>query len=76
MEINSAFSTALSGIQRGMQGLDRNAAELASVKMMEGNASPVEPLVESKVNSLQVAANAKMVSTLDETLGTLLDIRA
>lgn len=76
MEINSAFGNALTGIHRGMQGLERNSAELASAKMMEGKASPVEPLVRNKLDSVQVGANVKVISTLDETLGTLLDIRA
>lgn len=72
MEVTSAFASAVSGIQRGMQGLDRNADEIARASTGEGG-NIVEPLLESRMNQLQVEASAKMVKTIDDTLGSLLD---
>lgn len=72
----SAFDNAVLGIQRGMRGLERNAAELASAKQMEGRADPTQPLVETRINSLDAQANVKVLKTADEVMGTLLDVLA
>jgi hypothetical protein len=72
MEVNSAFANAVTGIQRGMQGLERNADEIAKASKGEGG-DITEPLVESHINQLQAEASAKMVKTIDETIGSLLD---
>lgn len=75
MEINNAMTTAVNGIRKGMDGLDRNAAEVARAsKGQQGDIAT--PLVDSRVNKLQVEANVSMVKTLDETLGSLLDVKA
>ena len=75
MEINNAMNTAVNGIRQGMNGLDRNAAEVAHASKGEGG-DVAAPLVESKLNQLQVEANVNMLKTLDETLGYLLDVKA
>ena len=72
MEINSAFANAVSGIHRGVQGLERNADEIARASKGEGG-DIVEPLVESRINKLQAEASAKIVKTTDDTIGSLLD---
>jgi hypothetical protein len=72
MEVKSAFSSAVTGIQRGMQGLDRNADEITKVSS-GGDGDVAASLVDSRINKLQVAASAQMVKTLDETIGSLLD---
>jgi hypothetical protein len=72
MEISSAFNSAVTGIQRGLDGLDRNTDKIAKSSNGQGG-DVVEPLVESRINQLQVEANTKMVKTLDETIGSLLD---
>ena len=76
MNISNLFGNALLGIQRGMQGLDRNAAQIASTKELSGEASPLEPLIDSKVNRLQVEASAKVMKTIDEAVGSLFDDKA
>ncbi|MEW6646055.1 MAG: hypothetical protein AB1450_02515 [Pseudomonadota bacterium] len=76
MKITSAFNSALQGIRRGMEGLDRNAAQIASAEQLQGEASPTEPLVESKVNRLQVEASAKAMRAIDEAIGSLFDDKA
>ncbi len=72
MEVKSALGSAVTGIQRGMQGLDRNADEIARASGGDG-ADITESLVDSRINKLQVEASAKMVKTLDDTIGSLLD---
>jgi hypothetical protein len=75
MEINNAMGSAVNGIRRGLQGLERNAVEVAGAAKGEGS-DIAAPLVDSRVNKLQVEANVSMIKTLDETLGTLLDEKA
>ncbi len=70
--------TALTGIQKGMNELQKNAAEIAGKSTMEGeNIKPLmESLVELKANVLQLEASTKVLQVSDEMIGTLLDIRA
>ncbi len=75
MKITGAFDQALAGIQRGMAGMHKNAAEIASVGRQENDspASMAQPLVELRQNAQQVAASATVIKAVDEALGTLLD---
>ena len=74
----SLLDTALTGIQNGMNELQKNASEIASKSTMEGeNTQPlIESLVELKANVQQVEASAKVLQVSDEMIGTLLDIQA
>ena len=72
MDVKSAFGSAVTGIQRGMQGLDRNADEIAKASKGQGD-DIAGPLVDSRINRLQVEASASMVKTVDDAIGTLLD---
>lgn len=73
MKIESAAASALLGIQRGLEGLERNAAEVAGTGLGRGERSPVDPLLESRTNQRQVEASVKVLKTADEMAGTLLD---
>lgn len=70
--------TALTGIQNGMNELQKNAGEIAGKSTMEGeNIKPLmQSLVELKANVQQVEASTKVLQVSDEMVGTLLDIRA
>ena len=74
----SLLATALTGIHNGMNGLQKNASEIASKSTMEGeNTKPLmESLVELKANVQQVEASTKVLQVSDEMVGTLLDIKA
>ncbi|CAK0768434.1 conserved hypothetical protein [Gammaproteobacteria bacterium] len=80
MNINSNFSAIYSnaslGIQRGMQGAARNAAQVAGAEQLSGTADPTQPLLDNKSDSISVRANAKVLKAADDTLGTLLDVMA
>ena len=70
--IETTLNNALTGIQRGMSGLERNAASIAQAATGQGD-DIVQPLVESKLNKLQVESNVKVLKTQDDMLGSLLD---
>ncbi len=76
MPINPAANNGLLSIQRGMQGLERNAQAIAS-RPVTGGDEPgrdlAAPLVESRVNLRQVQAGAAVIRTEDEMIGSLLD---
>ena len=78
MQINSALNNALLGIQKGLTEMNKNAAKVASAAAFNsGNTMDIaQPLVDIQTNRLQVEANAKVMKSVDETLGSLLDIKA
>lgn len=61
----------IQGIQKGMEGIRQNAQQLAS-----SNRDITSPLVEMKLNRLEVEASAKVVKSASDMIGTLLDITA
>ena len=75
MQINSALGNALYGIQKGLTGMDKNAAKIASEDAFQSASSSdiAGPLVDIQNNRLQVEVNAKVVKTVNETLGKLID---
>ena len=80
--INNTLSLGIQGIQDGMAGLENAARKIArgGVDGPQGSAEGVgnlaEPLIEMTLYERSVEASAQVVKTADETLGTLLDIRA
>lgn len=66
----SALNTGLLGIQKGFAELHRNATIIAS-----GEQDVVRPLVSLLQSKHQVEASIRIVRTIDEALGTLLDLR-
>jgi hypothetical protein len=75
MNVDNTMTTAVNGIKRGLDDLERNANEVARASKGEGG-DVATPLVESKMNQRQVETNVAMVKTTDEILGTLLDEKA
>ena len=73
----SALHSGIQGIQQGLRDLDRNAAKIVSKDQFTSqNASDLtEPLVNLELNKLQVAASAKVIKAVDETIGTILDLK-
>ena len=79
MGVLSVQSSAMLGIQRGFDGLRRDAAEIASADQLNnaGQGTDLEgAIVGLNQNKVQVQASAKVVSALDEMVGTLIDTRA
>ncbi|MFC4258312.1 flagellar biosynthesis protein FlgE [Marinobacter lacisalsi] len=80
--INNALNIGIQGIQDGMQGMEGAARKIARGGVdgprgsAEGGNSMIEPIVDLKLYERSVEASAQVVKTADETLGTLLDLRA
>lgn len=75
MVIKPALQTGLEGIQRGVDNLRRDAQAIASANQPDSTGDLTGPLVNLKLDQLQVEVSVEVVKTLDETLGTLLDIK-
>jgi len=77
-----AFDSGLQSIQKGMNGLNKNAHEIANTKSgATTNANPgvndvTEPLIDMKMNKLQVEMGAKVIQASSDMMGTLIDIKA
>ena len=74
----SALQSAVTGIQRGVDGLNRDANTIARASVTESVSSPevLNALVNLQEDKLQVQASAKVVAAADETIGSLLDVIA
>ena len=98
MEIQSAMSIGLQGLQKAQEDANQAAAKIA-VNLnvspdelgltQEDNITPAnqnagadavpdlnQSIVDLKVAEFQAKASAQVIQTADETLGTLLDVRA
>jgi len=73
MSDNSILAIAQTGIQTGMNGLKKNAAVIASKDAAENPSTHIDEVVDMKVNQYQVVASGKVIETVDEMLGSLLD---
>jgi flagellar basal body rod protein FlgG len=78
MNVNTTLNSGLQGIQQGVAGVEKAAAEIvrAGIDGAEGSNDVVEPIIELKLYQRAVEASSQVVRTADETLGTLLDILA
>jgi hypothetical protein len=78
MHINSAVGSALYGIRKGLTGLDENAAKIASADTFNSPSTSdlARPLVKIQNNRLQVETSVKTLKTVDETIGSLIDVIA
>jgi len=72
------MSNALQGIQKGLAGVDKNAAQIASADNFKSDnpASSAQALVELQNNRMQVEVSAKAMKSVNEAIGSLLDVVA
>lgn len=78
MGVLSVQNEALQGINRGLEGMRKNASEIASADQLNNTGQEtdlVESLVGLQQNKIQVQASAEVVSAVDEVIGTIIDIR-
>ena len=76
MAVNSILATGVQGIQRGLSSAREHAQEVASFGTTNQEASVsglAEPLIGLRQDLSQVQASAKVVSTVDELLNSLLE---
>ena len=78
MDLRLAAGAGLPSIQRGMEAVQRNAAEIAGARGVDGNAvgSLARPLAEQVDIASRVEASAQVLQAEDRLLGALLDLRA
>ena len=78
MSITTGLNMGILGIQNGLNGLNRNAAKIASAETFNADnpADLATPLVELQANRVQIEASAKVVKAIDESLGSLIDVKA
>jgi ribosomal protein S13 len=74
----AALESARAGVARGMRGLAADAQTIAHANVDKENqvSDLSDALVQSIVDRIQVQASARMMRTVDETLGTLIDTKA
>ncbi len=82
MAIDSILSTAYQGIQTASQSASKAASDIASQSVTDTKTDSldsntlVSSLVELKQSEIQFTANAKVVSTASDLIGSILDIKA
>lgn len=69
-----AFQSGLTGIQKGLDGVNRQAAKIASTDAIKGG-DVTTPLVNMISDKQQVQASAKVLQTTNDMLGSILDIK-
>ena len=75
--MNLPLVTGLNGIHQGMERMRQDAHDIASAVKKGDEDVPdlAQSMVDLKVDALQVQASVKVVQAVDETLGTLLDVK-
>ncbi len=78
MAIAPLGSSALHGIQRGMQGLRRAATQVARQGAPSNAAEGdfARSMVEMKQHAVQAKASTRALKAYNDSMGTLLDIKA
>lgn len=79
MQIGSVITQGLIGMQSSQAEMTRSASQIAQVTTSQPDspaADLVEPLINLQLQSQLFDSSARVVQTADETLGTLLDIKA
>jgi hypothetical protein len=74
----SALESARSGMQRGMRGLEADAQAVAHANVGQGDQVKdlSNALVNALVDRIQVQASARMMHTVGQAIGSLLDVKA
>lgn len=82
MEINSAFSSGVAGLQSASQQItessERIANQTSNPEASEPSNSTTEPvtaeLINMKLAEVQAKASAKVITTADDMVGSLIDV--
>lgn len=85
MSTISAMNLGLQGVQKGMEGLRRNAHEIASANkfnnLQDAETAPgvndvTGALIGLQQNRLQTEASVQVIKTTVSMIGSLLDVKA
>lgn len=72
----SALNSGIAGINQGLGNLRRDASAVAQAVGSDQNTDVASALVNVKLDTLQIEASAKVVETVHDLLGSLLDVTA
>jgi len=80
MAIGSVLQQGLTGMQQSQRAMLKSANEIVkagtTAREDSGIIGIVEPLIDMKIQQQVFDASAKIVKVADETVGSLLDIKA
>lgn len=81
MNVTSALNSGVLGINRGLDGVNKAASDIAGTGKPDNPEQATgrdvnEALTDLTVEKNAVAASTKVVQSAEETLGTLIDTRA
>ncbi len=76
MAIAPISTTALQGLQRGIRGVHRSATAIVRTEPASSSGDFSREIVEMQQHGTQAKASSRAVKAYNETLGTVLDIRA
>ncbi|TQV89722.1 flagellar biosynthesis protein FlgE [Aliikangiella coralliicola] len=82
MEINNLLNTGVQGFQQATSRANQAAQEIASQSVKDASTESINQndlttsLVDLKVAELDAQANAKVIATASDLVGTLLDVTA
>ncbi|MDT8383876.1 MAG: hypothetical protein RRB22_05630 [Gammaproteobacteria bacterium] len=71
-----ALNAGINGIHLGLGHLRRDASAVAQAVGSNQNTDVASALVNTKLDSLQIQASAKVVESVHDILGSLLDVTA
>lgn len=71
-----ALNAGIHGINQGLSNLRRDASAVAQAVGSNQNTDIASALVNVKLDTLQIEASAKVVETVHDLLGSLLDVTA
>lgn len=71
-----ALNAGINGINQGLGHLRRDASAIAQAVGSNQNTDIASALVNTKLDSLQIQASAKVVESVHDILGSLLDVTA
>lgn len=71
-----ALNAGINGIHQGLSNLRRDASAVAQAVGNHQNTDVASALVNLKLHSLQIQASTKVVESVHDILGSLLDVTA
>jgi hypothetical protein len=72
----SAFQSASTTISRAVAGASQDAAAVASSSVSQDPTAMLTALIDARQQLLYTQAGAKMMTTADEILGSIIDVSA
>lgn len=69
--MNITNNISLQGLQNSQQNVVKSSKEIANP-----NSNKIEPLIDLKQSEISFKANAKVLETSNEMIGTIIDIKA